>query len=137
MKRLLIAAAATAGLLALGACNNDAADEDMAADDAAEAGADASADGGMAGGSGGGSGGAGGGGAASAGESGADAASGGAMASGAGGSTGTSQAGGGSTPPAETDGQAYDPVTQGQGGSNLEGEVRRPTEPEHPARGGG
>ena len=45
MKKLLIAAAATAGLLALGACNNGAADEDMNADDAAaEAGMDASSE---------------------------------------------------------------------------------------------
>ena len=127
MKRLLIAAAATAGLLALGACNTTP-DEDMAADDAAaEAGMDASAEGGASGGSdadggyGGSSGGA-----ASAGDAGSDASASGGM---QGGSSSTSS--GGTT---STDGQAYDPVTEGQGGANLEGDVQRPTEPEHPAR---
>lgn len=118
MKKLLIATAAAASLMALGACQpTTTEDETDMAEAADDSGMDASAEGGDASGSGD---------AAAAGDSGSDASTGGSMAP-----------GGDSATPAQpmspTGGQT-DPMVTGQGSTSGEGQIQMGSEPPHPAR---
>lgn len=122
MRKLLIATVASAGLLALGACTQPAAEEDASADTAETAGADASADTSYSGGG-----------------SGADAASsstssGGDMSSGGGDASGSASGDASSATASGTN----DPMATGQGSMREEnpnrGQIDMPSEPAHPAR---
>lgn len=119
MRKLLIATAAAAGLMALGACQPTTTEDETGMAEAADEGAtDASGEGGsMSGGSGD---------AAAAGASGSDASTGGSMAP-----------GGDSATPAQpmspTSGQT-DAMVTGQGSTSGEGQIQMGSEPPHPAR---
>lgn len=124
MRKLLIATAAAAGLMALGACQpTTTEDETDMAEAADESGMDASAEGDA---STGGSATGGSGGAAAAGDSGSDASTGGAMAP-SGDSATPAQ------PMSPTAGQT-DPMVTGQGSTSGEGRIQMGSEPPHPAR---
>lgn len=117
MRKLLIATAAAAGLMALGACQpTTTEDETDMAEAADEAGTDA-ATGGDASGSGG---------AAAAGDSGSDASTGGSMA----------PSGDSATPaqPMSPSSGSTDPMVTGQGSTSGEGQIQMGSEPPHPAR---
>lgn len=119
MRKLLIATAAAASLMALGACQPTTTEDETDMAEAADEGAtDASGEGGsMSGGSGD---------AAAAGDSGSDASTGGSLAP-----------GGDSATPAQpmspTSGQT-DPMVTGQGSTSGEGQIQMGSEPPHPAR---
>ena len=119
MRKLLIATAAAAGLMALGACQpTTTEDETDMAEAASDSGTDTSAEGeAMSGGSGG---------ASAAGDSGSDASTGGSMAP-----TGDS-----ATPaqPMSPTGGQTDPMVTGQGSTSGEGQIQMGSEPPHPAR---
>lgn len=121
MRKLLIATAAAAGLMALGACQpTTTEDETDMAEAADESGMDASAEGdAMTDGSGSGD-------AAAAGDSGSDASTGGAMA----------PSGDSATPaqPMAPAGGQTDPMVTGQGSTSGEGQIQMGSEPPHPAR---
>ena len=122
MRKLLIATAAAAGLMALGACQpTTTEDETDMAEAADESGMDASAEGdAMTGGSGGS------GDADAAGDTGSDASTGGTMAP-SGDSADPAQ------PMAPASGQT-DPMVTGQGSTSGEGQIQMGSEPPHPAR---
>lgn len=130
MRKILIATAAAAGLMALGACQpattEDETDMAEAADDSGME-ASAEGEGSMGGGSGGGTGGA-----AAAGDSGSDASAPGGSGGGYGGAPGgdTATPAQGTTP---TSGQT-DPMVTGQGSTSSEGRIQMGSEPPHPAR---
>ena len=118
MRKLLIATAAAAGLMALGACQPTATeDETDMAEAADESGMDASAEGDAAGGSGD---------AMAAGDSGSDASTGGSMA----------PSGASATPaqPMSPSSGSTDPMVTGQGSTSGEGQIQMGSEPPHPAR---
>ena len=122
MRKLLIATAAAAGLMALGACQpTTTEDETDMAEAADDSGMDASAEGdAMTGGSGGS------GDADAAGDTGSDASTGGAMAP-SGDSATPAQ------PMSPTSGQT-DPMVTDQGSTSGEGQIQMGSEPPHPAR---
>jgi hypothetical protein len=122
MRKLLIATAAAAGLIALGACQpTTTEDETDMAEAADDSGMDASAEGDAMTGESGGSGDA-----AAASDTGSDASTGGAMAP-SGDSAVPAQ------PMSPTSGST-DPMVTGQGSTSGEGQIQMGSEPPHPAR---